>query len=207
MKKSVYRIILVLLVCMTIISAFVTVVSAADVETASEVIESATTEASTESSDSFSWSDIWNTFRDMWKFVVENRTTILSGLATAVSSLAAILVSKVFKPTVKSLDKAYKQLAENARARIDETANIVNAYAKKVDAMLDDYARMKEDKHTSDAFAQICHEQSLLLHKVIVQSSLSSSIKEEADRIFAESEKAIGDVINNGTKGGECIEG
>lgn len=188
--------------------------SAEETEASSEVALETSVETSTEtakeekttSDDGTFWEDIGNTLRDAWMFAVENRDTILGGLSTAISSLAIFVMQKVFKPTVKSIDKRYNKFVEEVTNKIQATSSIVSEYAKKVDALIADYAKEKTDKHAADAFAQICHEQSLLLHKVIVQSSLAPSIKEEANRIYANSEKEI-DKVLNGLKGGDVLEG
>lgn len=229
MKK--YRIIVAFLLCLIAFSTFMTISAAAEeteayieaqttvetvemVETVEtiETIETVETETSVDApiaeakDDGFTWTDVRNTFRDAGKFVISYKNTILSGLSTVISSIVVFVMNKSFKPTLKNIKKKVDEFIVETKDTIVSAEESVAKFGIQLETLLEDYANEKKRRQNMDAFAQICHEQASMFHRMIMQSSLSTSIKEEADRAYERAEKEI-QQVKDSMKGGEANEG
>ena len=136
---------------------------------------------------------------------VKHRDTILSALASLLTSLAIIVMKRSVDPKVQTIKADVKSGLSAISTKVSNIEDAQKEFSESVDAkvvrlektinkLVESYEKERTDAHAADAFAKICHEQSTLLHKVLVYSTLSPSVKEEADRIYIESEKAIAEI-------------
>ena len=217
MKKKTYRIILLLLVITLALSGTLLYASATEVlpelptDEQTEELPEASTEPSVElSSDGvITGEDVKAFFGNIGSTIIKHKATILSALASLLSSLGIIVMQKLVRPSVRKVEESakdwgektarwQKDFAAEVHEKITAIASIVHENCEKTNALIASYEKERSDAHAADAFAKICHQQSEMLHRILMQSSLAPSIKEEADRVYATSEHEIAAIMNGG---------
>ena len=172
------------------------------------------TSGEAEEADGMSLDDIGAFFGGLVDVAVKHKETILSALALLLETLVIIVIRRSVAPKVQTIkadvksgifvistkvseiECAQKEFSESADAKIARLEGII-------EELVESYEKERADAHAADAFAKICHEQSTLLHKVLVHSTLSPSVKEEADKIYADSERSIAEIEMAKTSQGE----
>jgi hypothetical protein len=179
-----------------------------------EIPSESPTRDEAEEADGMSFDDIGAFFGGLVDDTVKHRDTILSALASFIASLCIIVMRRSVDPKVKAIKtdvssgisaiKSKVDDIEGAQKKFtDDTERRVKALEKTINDLVESYKNERADAHAADAFAKICHEQSTLLHKVLVHSTLSPSVKEEADKIYADSERSIAEIEMSKTSQGE----
>lgn len=188
---------------------------ATEVEVATEETPTESpTSGETEEADGMSLDDIGALFGGLVDDAVKHRDTILSALASFIASLCIVVMRRSVDPKVKAIKADVSSGISAISTKVTDIEDAQKAFSESVDAkvarlegiinnLVESYEKERTDAHAADAFAKICHEQSTLLHKVLVHSTLSPSVKEEADKIYADSERSIAEIEMAKTSQGE----
>lgn len=144
------------------------------------------------------------------KLINKHKTFITSALSTVSSLVLALIVAK-FKSrlnknnkknesSVAEIKEENKNANEKFQAQIDEIKVIVNEGHKMIENMVASYEKERADCHAADATAEIDHELATMIHQLIMQSKVGMNVKEQADKVFAESEIKIQKIMEEAKK-------